>query len=101
MRLALCIAAVLAWALGPNATPARAQEPRVYAELLNGAVRVVLEGSYAGSRYTVERSDGPNQTGRVMGERDALCTGDCYVMDPDALVGATSGTGSTSSAPTA
>ena len=89
MRIALRIATLLWWALASNATPSRADEPGVYAELLNGAVRVVLEGSYAGSRYTVERADGPNQPGRVLGERDALCTGDCYVLDQDALVGAT------------
>jgi hypothetical protein len=71
------------------ASSARASEPGVHAELLNGAVRVTLEGSYAGSRYSVFRSDGPAQAARLMGERDALCTGDCYVMDEDALVGGT------------
>ena len=72
------------------ATPhARAGEPGVHSEFLNGAVRVVLEGSYPGARYTVERADGPGGSFRVLGERDALCTGDCYVMDFDALVGAT------------
>src|SRR5262249_10627607 len=46
-------------------------------------------GSYAGARYTVGRSDAAAGPMRVVGERDALCTGDCYVLDSDALVGAT------------
>ena len=66
-----------------------ASEPGVHAELLNGAVRVTLEGSYTGSRYTVLRADAPTQTARVLGERDALCTGDCFVMDEGAILGAT------------
>lgn len=68
---------------------ARASEPGMHAELLNGSVRVTLEGSYAGSRYSVLRSEGPGEPGRLLGERDALCTGDCYAMDEDALIGAT------------
>lgn len=68
---------------------ARATEPGVHAELLNGVVRVTLEGSYTGSRYTVFRAEGPTAAARMMGERDALCTGDCYVLDEDALVGGT------------
>ncbi|HEX5634948.1 MAG TPA: hypothetical protein VFX50_17010 [Gemmatimonadales bacterium] len=72
---------------GPIAS--RAAEPGVHAEILNGAVRVTLEGSYTGSRYTVLRSEGPNEPARILGQRDALCTGDCYAMDDDALVGGT------------
>ena len=68
---------------------ARAADPGVHADFLNGAVRVTLDGSYAGSRYTVQRAEGATQPFRVLGERDALCTGDCYVLDSDALVGAT------------
>src|SRR5258705_13217586 len=68
---------------------ARAADPGVHSDFLNGAVRVTLDGSYAGARYTVQRAEGPSQPFRVLGERDALCTGDCYVLDSDALVGAT------------
>jgi hypothetical protein len=50
---------------------------------------VTLEGSYAGARYSVFRADIPTQTPHLLGERDALCTGDCYALDDDALVGAT------------
>src|SRR5262245_24261813 len=72
-----------------SASALAAPEPSVRAEFLNGAVRVVLEGSYPGARYTVGRGDSPVGPMRVVGERDALCTGDCYVLDPDALAGAT------------
>ncbi len=86
MRPLVRIAVVL-WAL--CSSPAQAGDPGVRAEILHGVVRVTLEGSYAGARYTVERSDGQHLPGQVLGERDALCTGDCYVLDQDALVGAT------------
>ncbi|MCE9627470.1 MAG: hypothetical protein K8R56_06110 [Candidatus Eisenbacteria bacterium] len=61
----------------------------VRVESLNGVARVTLEGSFVGARYTVNRAlaDGSGLT--LVGERDALCTGDCYVLDQDALVGAT------------
>lgn len=81
---ALLATALLAWPLA-----ARAAGPGVRAELLDGTPRIVLEGSYAGSRYTVERSAGATLAGVTVGERDALCTGDCYVLDRDALLGAT------------
>lgn len=86
-RLVLC--ALLAATLTAAPLAARAGEPGVHSESLNGAVRITLEGSYAGSRYTVERADAADRPFRVLGNRDALCTGDCYVLDQDALVGAT------------
>ena len=89
MRRRLHLAVLIMLALGSNAAAVRAGEPGMRAELLNGAVRVTLEGSYTGSHYTVERSDGPSGPSRLLGQRDALCTGDCYVVDPDALLGAT------------
>jgi len=67
----------------------RAEEAPIRAELLGGDVRILLAGSHVGSRYTVGRSGGPQTTMTVVGERDALCTGDCYVLDPDALLGGT------------
>ena len=78
--LALCLSA---------APVAQAADPGVHSDFLNGAVRVTLDGSYAGARYTVARAEGVLQPFRVLGDRDALCTGDCYVLDPDALIGAT------------
>ena len=83
------VAALLPLLLWSPFGEAHASEPAVYAELLNGAVRVTLEGSYTGSRYSAFRSEGPTAPARLLGERDALCTGDCYALDDDALVGAT------------
>jgi hypothetical protein len=85
-NLSLCAALAIAMAL---AAGARAAEPGVHSDMLNGVPRVMLEGSYAGSRYTVQRADAPNRPFVLLGERDALCTGDCYVVDRDALFGAT------------
>jgi len=75
---------LLAWPFAAHATG-----PRVRAELLDGMPRITLEGSWNGSRYSVERSAVEGAAGVVIGERDALCTGDCYVLDRDALLGAT------------
>ena len=68
---------------------ARSTESGVRTDFLDGAVRVTLDGSFVGAHYTVERADAEHMYYRVVGSRDALCTGDCYVLDPDALVGAT------------
>jgi len=79
----------LAVALAACTAPAHAEGPEISSDLLNGAARITLEGSYAGARYTVERAGGPLAPGVVVGARDALCTGDCFVMDLGALPGAT------------
>src|SRR5262245_27999932 len=81
----LCVAALLA------ATPAtpRAGEVGVRQDRLEGATRIFLEGNYVGSRYAVERSNTAFTPGVNVGERFALCTGDCVVIDTEALVGAT------------
>lgn len=62
--------------------------PGVRVDDLGGATRVTLEGSWAGARYSVTRA-ASGAVATVVGERDALCTGDCYVLDLDALTGAT------------
>lgn len=62
--------------------------PGVRVDELGGATRVTLEGSWAGARYSVTRA-AAGAAAIPVGERDALCTGDCYVLDTDALVGAT------------
>lgn len=69
--------------------PAAAQTDVVRGELVNGVARVVLVGSWAGARYTVTRADAPTAPFVTLGERDALCTGDCYALDPEALLGGT------------
>lgn len=66
-----------------------ATDPAVRVESLNGVTRVTLEGSYVGSRYTVSRAQADGSGLTLVGERDALCTGDCYVLDQDVLMGAT------------
>lgn len=62
--------------------------PGVRVDDLGGATRVTLEGSWVGARYSVTRAAG-GAAATPVGERDALCTGDCYVLDTDALVGGT------------
>ena len=85
-RMLIALALLFTLAAAPLA---RASEPGVHSDFLNGAVRVTLDGSYAGARYTVLRAEGATQPFRVLGQRDVLCTGDCYVLDTDALMGAT------------
>jgi hypothetical protein len=86
----IALSTALTTALAPSVTGvAHAAETGVHTDFLNGAVRVTLDGSFVGARYTVERADAEHMYYRVVGNRDALCTGDCYVLDSDALVGAT------------
>jgi len=87
LRLALAAGVVVASACA--APIARAGEPGIRADIVNGQARITLEGSYVGARYTVWRADGQSQPFEVLGEQNALCTGDCAIIDPDALVGAT------------
>src|SRR5882672_5897871 len=61
-RLRIALAVLLTLAAAPLA---RAGEPGVHSDFLNGAVRVTLDGSYAGARYTVQRAEGANQPFRV------------------------------------
>jgi hypothetical protein len=88
-RLRLALVAGLLAASAGGALVARAGEPAIRAEVFNGVPRITLEGSYVGAHYTVRRADTQGQPFEVLGVRDALCTGDCTVIDPDALVGAT------------
>ena len=88
-RLRLALAAGLLAVTAGGALVARAGEPAIRAEIFNGSARITLEGSYLGARYTVRRADAQGQPFEVLGVQDALCTGDCTVSDPDALVGAT------------
>ena len=80
-----CVLALLAAA--PAA--AHAGTPGVRQDMLDGIPRIVLEGSYVGCRYSVERSGTAASARVTVGERSALCIGDCFVLDKDALVGAT------------
>ena len=88
-RLRLALAAGLLAVSAGGALVARAGEPAIRAEIFNGTARITLEGSYTGARYTVRRAEVQGQPFEVLGVQDVLCTGDCVVSDPDALVGAT------------
>ena len=87
LRLALAACVLAASACGAGA--ARASEPGVRADLFNGMARITLEGSWVGSRYTVLRAETQGQPFELLGEQNVLCTGDCTILDPDALLGAT------------
>ncbi len=84
LRHSLTLALLATLTLAPVASAAG-----VRAENLNGVARVTLEGSFVGARYTVTRGLADGSALTLVGERDALCTGDCYVLDQDALEGAT------------
>jgi hypothetical protein len=71
------------------ASSARAGDPGVKVEVVNGIARITLEGSYVGARYTVRRADTQGQPFEVLGTQNGLCTGDCIINDPGALLGAT------------
>jgi hypothetical protein len=82
-------AALLAVALATPAPPARAEGPLIVCDLLNGAARIRLQGSWVGARYAVERSDGPLAAGVQLCDLNTLCVAECSVVDESALVGAT------------
>jgi hypothetical protein len=87
--LRLALAAYALACLAAVASPSRASGPSVRAELYNGMARITLEGSYLGAHYTVRRAETRERPFQVLGEQNALCTGDCTILDPDALIGAT------------
>ena len=85
LRRSVLVLAALALCAGL----AFAAEPGVRVDLLDGGARITLEGSYVGARYGASRAFSPDAaTWDALGEQDALCTGDCFVVDPDAMVGA-------------
>ena len=76
-------------ALATATLPVRAEAPRIRCDLLDGVARIRLQGSYVGSRYAVERSDGPLGAGVQLCDQNTLCVAECVVVDETALVGAT------------
>jgi len=80
-RLTLCLALVCA-------VPAFA-DPGIQVFETGGGIRVLLEGRYAQSTYTVSRSDGASGTFMPITARDVLCTGECYATDFDVVPGRT------------
>ncbi len=83
-RFVLASLAMLAFA----ATPVFA-DPGVEARWFDGWLRVTLDGSYGGAFYQVWRSDGAATDLRPMLSQYTLCTGDCFLTDPDAVPGRT------------
>jgi hypothetical protein len=58
-----------------------------YAE--SGVAIVQLEGSYAGSRYTVYRAGAMDQAFDPVTDGEVVCTGDCFAVDAGAQPGRT------------
>ena len=81
--------AVALLALGWSATFALAAEPRIRVDYLGDAPRILLEGSFANSYYTVFRGDGANGPFVPLSQSNTLCLGECAVVDHEALAGAT------------
>jgi hypothetical protein len=79
--LALALTAVLA-------LPAAAS-PTVRVDDLDGIPRITLEGNWVGSRYTIHRAGATGLDLRTVTETNTLCTGDCFVVDHQAIPGAT------------
>ena len=63
--------------------------PGVRVTYVDGTPRVELEGSYAGSFYTVYRGDSPDAMHRAITNDNVLCLGSCYAQDSEAIPGRT------------
>jgi len=77
---------VLALALSARLASA---DPAFRATVREGALRVEIEGSYAGSTYTVSRALDAAGEYRPVSSTDALCTGQCYAYDLEVQPGGT------------
>lgn len=64
-------------------------DPRIFVEYRSGIPEIRLDGNYAGSRYTVFRSDRSTTGFAAISTLETLCTGECFVHDFDAAPGAT------------
>ena len=80
---ALVAACATVAALGAHADPA------IIVRYPDGAVWVQLQGDYAGTHYTVLRSDGSAAEWTPVTTHDALCIGDCFVRDAGIVPGRT------------
>ena len=63
--------------------------PGITVRLLDGALWIQLQGSYAGARYLVVRSAGPSSPWVPVTTSEVLCTGDCVARDGSAAPGRT------------
>jgi len=62
-------------------------DPAIRVEYNSGVPQVRLEGSWAGSRYTVYRGDEQSGPFQSISMFEALCLGECFADDFDALPG--------------
>jgi flagellar hook capping protein FlgD len=64
-------------------------DPEISVTYQRGAAVIQLAGNYAGSSYSVYRSDIGNPNYRLIYDSNWLCLGDCVVADYEAAPGAT------------
>lgn len=64
-------------------------DPAVHATYVDGSIQVQLEGSYAGSYYTVWRADSPAGSYSLITDSSVLCLGDCFARDLQTIPGHT------------
>jgi len=64
-------------------------DPAIEVTLPQGVLKVQLDGWYAGSAYRVWRAANPTGAFEPLANELALCTGDCFVVDPQAIPGRT------------
>ena len=64
-------------------------EPEVIVTYRSGVPVIQLAGSYRGSTYTIYRAAAGDMEFRAITASDALCTGDCILLDYDARPGQT------------
>jgi len=64
-------------------------EPQVRVDYHAGIPQVRLEGSWAGSFYTIYRANDATGPFRSLSSLDVLCTGECFIDDFDAQPGRT------------
>jgi hypothetical protein len=68
---------------------AAAAGPSVRVTYVDGIVQVMLEGSFAGSSYTVFRAPALEAEFRAITYANVLCLGECFAADGDAVPGRT------------
>lgn len=77
------LACLAAWSTAALADPALRVDVRPT------GVRLVLEGSFSGTTYTVLRADSPSGPYRAITSANVLCMDECFAWDTDAIPGRT------------
>src|SRR5262245_14824307 len=83
-RICVTLAAMLSAVCGPALA-----DPALRVEFHPTGVRLELDGSFAGSTYTVLRADSPAGTFQAITSADVLCLGECFAWDAEAVPGRT------------